>query len=514
MLSMLNLLSIAKPFITAYRIPLLLPICQNIIVAYRTYSTKISAAEIAWGKVDEEMGSMGSLDSMLLLIEAQKYDELLRALNEAPTLTPYVCAQVIQAKFGKYFGYRREIELKEKIMEIMRERDIVPDSNSITPLISLYGKSGELNKANALLEMMKERGIARSVSTYSSLMKCYGKDAAKVSDLYDQMIDDGARPNVYIYTTMIDAYSKSGNLQKAIEVFDSMKKDGIKPNVFTYTTMIDAFVKSGRIKKAIEVFDSMKKDEVKPDVNTYTTIIDAYAKSGNIEKAIEYFTIMKRDEIRPRVTIFESLFKCAAKSGKYMFEMMYILKEAKRFSAELDIHSWNNIMAGLSRAEGEEDQRKALSIWKYISGAVSHDSLGIDLPIKAKYVLPSTETISIAFEVCKKGAFEKEAHEIWMFGQESEIIEISQRLFSSYLNCLISFGEKGADRAFDLILSGMRGKKMPLRFVKPDKKTIGLAEIWLVRHGYKKHAAKLRSFKMKRYSTVESGKLEKEEKNT
>jgi pentatricopeptide repeat protein len=43
-------------------------------------------------------------------------------------------------------------------------------------------------------------------------------------------------------------------------VFDSIKKDGIQPNEVTYTTMIDAYAKSGMFERAIEVFDSMKKD--------------------------------------------------------------------------------------------------------------------------------------------------------------------------------------------------------------------------------------------------------------
>jgi hypothetical protein len=62
---------------------------------------------------------------------------------------------------------------------------------------------------------------------------------------------------------------------------------------------------------------------------------------------------------------------------------------------------------------------------------------------------------------------------------------------TSYVECLASFGEKGADRVVELILNGMKGEKMPLRCVRPDKKTIENAILCLVKGEWMKHAAKL-----------------------
>jgi hypothetical protein len=63
--------------------------------------------------------------------------------------------------------------------------------------------------------------------------------------------------------------------------------------------------------------------------------------------------------------------------------------------------------------DGEKDQKKAISIWMYISGQQSYESLEMpDLPLKALSVFPTSATLSIALEVCKRVQFENEAHEV------------------------------------------------------------------------------------------------------
>jgi hypothetical protein len=80
-------------------------------------------------------------------------------------------------------------------------------------------------------------------------------------------------------------------------------------------------------------------------------------------------------------------------------------------------------MEGFGRADGKKDRKKALSIWRYLSGKQSYESLGIaDLPVKALSFSPTSATLSIALDICKFGHFEKEAHEVWMYGQENDLI--------------------------------------------------------------------------------------------
>jgi hypothetical protein len=58
--------------------------------------------------------------------------------------------------------------------------------------------------------------------------------------------------------------------------------------------------------------------------------------------------------------------------------MLNVLKDMKESYIE-HIRSWNYIMVGYSRAVGEKDQKKALSVWKYLPSQQSYESIELEL---------------------------------------------------------------------------------------------------------------------------------------
>jgi pentatricopeptide repeat protein len=203
-------------------------------------------------------------------------------------------------------------------------------------------------------------------------------------------------------------------------------------------------------------------------------------------EAIDVFASMKKDGIEPDERTYETLLECYAESGKHLDDMLALLKEMKDSSIIPDpSHVWNLILEGFSLAEGEEDQKKALSIWKYLSGQQSYESLGMTLHMEALSVSPDEGTLCIALGICEVGRFEKEAHEVWNYGQENDQIDLDSSVLTSYVECLATHGKKGADRVVELIMLGVKGEKMPLRCVEPDE------EKFEKRNGWDTHAAKL-----------------------
>jgi pentatricopeptide repeat protein len=530
-ISSLNPRIFAKLQQTSWKIPLKeeIELKEKVMYIMLTRGNQLSARNNSDERIWLTKEESAILYKLLRHIQARKFDDLFGSLNDSASLNPQILAKLIQTSWKIHL--KEEIELKEKIMDIMWKRGVNPTSSTITPMISLYGKVGDTTKSVALLKMMKEKGIPRNPTIYTSLMKCHGNNTAKVDDLYLQMKKDGIKPNVFTYAIMIKAFSRylvkvddlyarmkefgvkpnvfiyaamikafSRDLDKVEKLYLGMKTDGIKPDVYTYATMIDVYAKNGKLANAIEMFASIEKEGIKPSVVTYNSMIDAYSKDGQMDKALKMFASVKREGMKSDVITFNIVLNCYAKNVKHLDDMMYILKEMKKSSFVPDIKTWTIVMDGFSRADGEKDQKKAISIWKYISGQLSYESLEIsDLPLKALSVFPTSATLCIALDVCKHGQFEKEAHDVWNYGQENKRIVLNSNVLTSYVECLTSFGEKGADRAVGLILHGIKGKKMPQRCVKPDKKTIKHAIMCLKNHGWKKHAAKLEGIETKKY---------------
>jgi pentatricopeptide repeat protein len=160
----------------------------------------------------------------------------------------------------------------------MRDQGVKVTASSVVPMISLYGKVRRTDKADSMLKMMKDEGIKRNPTIYNALMKCHSSNITKIELLYTEMQEERNKPNVVTYTSMIDAYTKDGDVAKAIKTFESMIGAKIDPTVFTYTSMINAYAKNGDMSKAKEMFDLMISAGISPDVVVYSSMIDGYAK--------------------------------------------------------------------------------------------------------------------------------------------------------------------------------------------------------------------------------------------
>jgi pentatricopeptide repeat protein len=430
------------------------------------------------------------------LVKAGEFEVLLKELKDIPFIKAGVFAKLLQPSWG--LPLNKEIELKERVLGIMWESDrgVISTAYAITPMISLYRKVQKPDKADSMLKMTKEKGIKRNPTIYNALMKCHSSNITKIELLYTEMQEERNKPNVVTYTSMIDAYKKDGDVAKAIKTFESLIGAKIDTTVFTYTSMINAYAKDGDMYKAKEMLDSMIFAGITPNVVVYNTMIDGYVKNGWLNEAIGTFNLMIHYGITPNFVVFNSMFHvyvkkgwvyeaigmfesmkwygithnsitfriildCYAKTGKHIYQMMLVLKEMREASVELDIRSWNILMEGFSRAWGDKDKKKALSIWRYLSGQQAFESMGIDLPVKESSVLPDATTLAIALDVCKFGRFIKEADKVWMYGQKSVLDVLNSNVLTSYVEALASFGKNGADHVIELIMGGLRLFDLP-----------------------------------------------------
>jgi pentatricopeptide repeat protein len=300
---MLKLFSITRPFYSASILQLSvdIPLLGTRYLGTRYLSTTPSKL----GKQDRAE-IKEAIERLSTLVRLRKYKELFKILKVETSLPYKAFQRVLQYKIG--VSPVREIEIKEKIVEIMEKRGMVLDASSIVPLISLYGKAGDLKKADAMLQTMKDYGIERTAGVYTSLIKCHERDLSMVDSLFKEMIAAGIKPNVYSYTSMIDAFSKGGNHEKAVGLLSRMKEEGIEPNVVTYTSLIKCHDLD--LSKVDSLFKEMIAAGIKLNVYSYTSMIDAFSKGGNHEKAVELLSRMKEEGIEPNVVTYTSLIKC------------------------------------------------------------------------------------------------------------------------------------------------------------------------------------------------------------
>ena len=74
----------------------------------------------------------------------------------------------------------------------------------------------------------------------------------------------GVKPNVVTYNSLISAYDKGGQWQKAEEAFEQMKAAGVTPDIKTYNPLLSVLWECGQQAKAIELFEEASKAGVYP----------------------------------------------------------------------------------------------------------------------------------------------------------------------------------------------------------------------------------------------------------
>jgi len=162
---------------------------------------------------------------------------------------------------------------------------------------------------------------------YSTVMDAYAKqgDVDGAKQVFTMMKEDyfnagntHAKPNRFAYTTIIDAYSKS-NHQKfpqapleaeatLMEMIELYSKGEIEegPNTIVYSAVINCWSKSNRpegprrcldiLQTMITKYEEDGNEEVKPDIITYNSILDAHVRQGDVSGAMNVLRMMSNKE--------------------------------------------------------------------------------------------------------------------------------------------------------------------------------------------------------------------------
>jgi pentatricopeptide repeat protein len=75
----------------------------------------------------------------------------------------------------------------------------------------------------------------------------------------------GVLPDAFVYTCLIDGYSKVLAMDGARWMMEEMVKRNIKPTVVTYTALIIGYLKTGDEKEAEMMYNSMLQAGIAPD---------------------------------------------------------------------------------------------------------------------------------------------------------------------------------------------------------------------------------------------------------
>jgi len=151
--------------------------------------------------------------------------------------------------------------------------------------------SGNLDRALGLQKEMRADGkFMPDEMMYNSLLDGCAKEQ-RLSDalfLLEEMRKDHVRPSNYTLSMLVKLMGRCKKLGQAFSVFDQLTAEfGFRPNIQVYTCLMQACFQNRQPAKAVSLLDRIVEDGLCPDEKTYVALVRGHLHMGLLDKAVE-----------------------------------------------------------------------------------------------------------------------------------------------------------------------------------------------------------------------------------
>ncbi|KAF3792956.1 Pentatricopeptide repeat-containing protein [Nymphaea thermarum] len=310
---------------------------------------KMAADEVIYGIMIRIYGKLG------LYMEAEstfKEVEQLGLLNEEKTYVAMVQVRLNAANHA-FLAIDRdplwcagEINKAEKLNFLVVELGERPGDTSIASLISFYGRQHQLRQAKKVFNSVTgSSAVERPV--YSSMIDAYARcgNLEEANRFYEEMVAEGLGQDAVTISVMVNTFTNhgmvtsnpldrkpklmrvvscAGKLLLAADIYDRMFSSGVPTSLQTYSTMIRQYLCSSLENKLSEKFSLIPLQvfvplsaDIKVDEKAYTNMITCYGKAGRTSEAFALFNEMKKEGIRPGKISYDTMINAFAVAGVY-----------------------------------------------------------------------------------------------------------------------------------------------------------------------------------------------------
>ena len=199
------------------------------------------------------------------------------------------------------------------VFECLPERDVV----SCTAIISGYAQLGLDEEALELFCRLQREGMSSNYVTYASLLTALSGLAAldHGKQVHSHVLRCELPFYVVLQNSLIDMYSKCGNLNYARKIFNNMPVR----TVISWNAMLVGYSKHGKGIEVVKLFKLMREEnKVKPDSVTFLAVLSGCSHGGLEDKGLEMFDEMMNggDEIEAGIEHYGCVIDLLGRAGR------------------------------------------------------------------------------------------------------------------------------------------------------------------------------------------------------
>ncbi|PON90978.1 DYW domain containing protein [Trema orientale] len=288
-------------------------------------------------------------------------------------------------------GLCQKGQIKEatRLFDAMREEGTEPGLVTWNILISTYNQLGQTDVAMGLMRKMESFGIAPDVITWTTMISGFAHNnrRGQALDLFKEMILAGVKPNEVTILSVVSACASLKSLDKGLEIHAFAIKIGLMDEVLVGNSLVDMYSKCGELEAAEQVFDTIEDK----DVYTWNSMIGGYCQAGYCGKACELFMKMQVSDVSPNIITWNIMISGYIQNGDEDQAMDLFQRMEKDGKIKRNTASWNSLIAGYLQL-GE--QGKALGIFRQMQSHCSSPNM-----VTMLSVLPACANVVAAKKV-------------------------------------------------------------------------------------------------------------------
>lgn len=241
--------------------------------------------------------------------------------------------------------------------QAMVDAGVPVNQRTLNIVLNIYGKTRKQDAdaqvthlLHSILDRLVDTGKKPDSITYATAIRnaIHSKDMGSAMEMVKNMTHIKMRLNDYILSHLVQGFVHAGDLQRAHTLLQDMEKEpySLQPNRVAYTSLIQGYAKTLEIEKAYKIFSEMVDKGVSSDLVTYTCLANMVVKAS------------AGTELRETIDLLENYGKlnpqCMDGASQLDRAALTVLVEAHGKAG-----AWNAKMA--EAALGYEDQERSFT---------------------------------------------------------------------------------------------------------------------------------------------------------
>lgn len=221
--------------------------------------------------------------------------------------------------------YAKDGKIREArtVFECLPERDVV----SCTAIISGYAQLGLDEEALELFRRLQGEGMQSNYVTYASVLTALSGLAAldHGKQVHNHVLRSEIPSFVVLQNSLIDMYSKCGNLTYSRRIFDTMHER----TVISWNAMLVGYSKHGEGREVLELFTLMREEnKVKPDSVTILAVLSGCSHGGLEDRGLDIFYDMSIGKfgVEPEMEHYGCVVDLLGRAGRVQDAFEFIKK--------------------------------------------------------------------------------------------------------------------------------------------------------------------------------------------